>query len=86
MSLSITFDLEDNRRDPAQPPRFVAMTQRFLDFLDERGVKATVFIKLKSRPKASAARLISSSGVPTGVSFSDAKSISAGFFSGGSSE
>jgi polysaccharide deacetylase family protein (PEP-CTERM system associated) len=44
MSLSITFDLEDNRRDPAQPPRFVAMTERFLDFLDERGVKATVFV------------------------------------------
>jgi polysaccharide deacetylase family protein (PEP-CTERM system associated) len=44
MSLSITFDLEDNRRDPAQPPRFVAMTQRFLDFLDEHGVKATVFV------------------------------------------
>ena len=31
MSLSITFDLEDNRRDPSQPPRFVAMTERFLD-------------------------------------------------------
>lgn len=44
MSLSITFDLEDNRRDPAQPPRFVAMTERFLDFLDRRGVKATVFV------------------------------------------
>lgn len=44
MSLSITFDLEDNRRDPAQPPRFVAMTERFLDFLDEQGVKATVFV------------------------------------------
>jgi polysaccharide deacetylase family protein (PEP-CTERM system associated) len=44
MSLSITFDLEDNRRDPAQPPRFVAMTERFLDFLDERMVKATVFV------------------------------------------
>jgi peptidoglycan-N-acetylglucosamine deacetylase len=44
MSLSITFDLEDNRRDPAQPPRFVAMTQRFLDFLDQRSVKATVFV------------------------------------------
>jgi polysaccharide deacetylase family protein (PEP-CTERM system associated) len=44
MSLSITFDLEDNRRGPAQPPRFVAMTQRFLDFLDQRSVKATVFV------------------------------------------
>lgn len=43
MALSITFDLEDNRRDTAQPPRFVAMTHRFLDFLDEHRVKATVF-------------------------------------------
>jgi len=44
MALSITFDLEDNRRDASQPPRFVAMTQRFLDFLDERDARATVFV------------------------------------------
>jgi peptidoglycan-N-acetylglucosamine deacetylase len=44
MALSITFDLEDNRRDASQPPRFEAMTQCFLDFLDERETRATVFV------------------------------------------
>ncbi len=44
MALSITFDLEDNRRDAAQEPRFVAMTERFLDFLEQRRVRATVFV------------------------------------------
>lgn len=44
MALSITFDLEDNRRDAAQEPRFVAMTSRFLDFLDEHDVRATIFV------------------------------------------
>jgi polysaccharide deacetylase family protein (PEP-CTERM system associated) len=44
MALSITFDLEDNRRDAAQEPRFVAMTGRFLDFLDEHEVRATFFV------------------------------------------
>lgn len=44
MALSITFDLEDNRRNATQPPRFVAMTRRFLDFLDERRARATVFV------------------------------------------
>src|SRR6201990_2412135 len=44
MSLSITFDLEDNRRAPPQPPRFVAMTEAFLDFRDQRSVKAAVFV------------------------------------------
>jgi polysaccharide deacetylase family protein (PEP-CTERM system associated) len=44
MALSITFDLEDNRRDAVQEPRFVAMTERFLDFLEQRQVRATVFV------------------------------------------
>ncbi len=44
MPLTITFDLEDNRRDAAQEPRFVAMTERFLDFLDRHGARATVFV------------------------------------------
>ncbi len=44
MALSITFDLEDNRRDAAQQPRFVAMTERFLEFLDRRDIQATFFI------------------------------------------
>src|SRR6266404_5701204 len=37
-------------------------------------ILATAFMKLKSRPKASEARLISSTGVPTGVSLSDQSS------------
>jgi len=44
MPLTITFDLEDNRRDPAQEPRFVAMTERFLAFLERHDIRATVFI------------------------------------------
>jgi len=42
--LTITFDLEDNRRDAEQEPRFVAMTERFLDFADRHALRATVFI------------------------------------------
>src|SRR5258706_13661653 len=49
-------------------------------------ILATAFMKLKSRPKASEARLSSSTGVPTGVSLSDLKTISAGFSAGGSSD
>jgi polysaccharide deacetylase family protein (PEP-CTERM system associated) len=44
MALSITFDLEDNRRDAAQPPRFIAMTERFLEFLDRHRAQATFFV------------------------------------------
>lgn len=44
MALSVTFDLEDNRRDSSQEPRFVAMTHRFLDFLEERQLRATFFV------------------------------------------
>ncbi len=44
MPLTITFDLEDNRRDPAQEPRFVAMTERFLAFLERHAIRATVFV------------------------------------------
>jgi polysaccharide deacetylase family protein (PEP-CTERM system associated) len=44
MALTITFDLEDNRPDPAQEPRFVEMTERFLEFLDRRGIRATFFV------------------------------------------
>src|SRR5262249_543702 len=38
-------------------------------------ILATAFMKLKSRPKASEARLISSTGVPTGVSLNELKTI-----------
>ena len=49
-------------------------------------ILATAFIKLKSKPKASDARLISSIGVPVGISFSESRTVSAGFLSGGISE
>lgn len=44
MPLTITFDLEDNRCSSAQEERFVRMTHRFLDFLQEHGITATVFV------------------------------------------
>jgi polysaccharide deacetylase family protein (PEP-CTERM system associated) len=42
--VTITFDLEDNRRSSTQEERFVVMSHRFLDFVEERGITATVFI------------------------------------------
>ncbi len=54
MALSITFDLEDNRRDAAQEPRFVAMTELFLEFLEQHRIHATVFVVgelARSHPK-----------------------------------
>jgi polysaccharide deacetylase family protein (PEP-CTERM system associated) len=44
MPVTVTLDLEDNRSSSSQEPRFVAMSQRFLDFLEGRGIKATVFV------------------------------------------
>jgi peptidoglycan-N-acetylglucosamine deacetylase len=44
MPVTVTFDLEDNRGSPAQEERFVAMTHRFLEFVEERGISATFFI------------------------------------------
>jgi polysaccharide deacetylase family protein (PEP-CTERM system associated) len=44
MPISITFDLEDNRRAANQEPRFVVMSERFLAFAHERGIVATVFV------------------------------------------
>lgn len=44
MPVTVTFDLEDNRRSSSQEPRFVAMSHRFLDFAEQRGITATVFI------------------------------------------
>ncbi len=49
-------------------------------------ILATAFMKVKSRPKASDASLISSTGVPTGMSCRDSSTTSAGFLSGGVSE
>ncbi|MGO8906721.1 MAG: DUF3473 domain-containing protein [Solirubrobacteraceae bacterium] len=44
MAITVTFDLEDSRRSPAQEERFVPMSHRFLEFVEERGITATVFI------------------------------------------
>lgn len=44
MPVTLTFDLEDNRRSEAQEPRFVRMTDRFLEFVEKRGIAATVFV------------------------------------------
>ncbi len=44
MTVTVTFDLEDNRSSAAQEERFVRMSHRFLDFVEERGISATVFI------------------------------------------
>jgi peptidoglycan-N-acetylglucosamine deacetylase len=43
MAITVTFDLEDNRSSAEQEERFVPMSHRFLDFLAERGITATVF-------------------------------------------
>ena len=48
-------------------------------------ILATASIKLKSKLNASAARLISSIDVPTGIFLSVSKTMSAGFLSGGNS-
>ena len=44
MPITLTFDLEDNRRSPDQPARFVDMSERFLEYAAQRGITATVFI------------------------------------------
>jgi polysaccharide deacetylase family protein (PEP-CTERM system associated) len=44
MAITVTFDLEDNRRSPTQEERFVSMSHRFLQFVEDRGIAATVFI------------------------------------------
>ena len=49
-------------------------------------ILATVFMKVKSRSRRSDARLISSMGVPMGISLSEASTVSAGFCGGGTSE
>ena len=42
--LTFSLDLEDHRTDRRTPPRYPLMTRRVLDFLDEVGVRATVFV------------------------------------------
>ena len=45
MSKAITFtlDLEDHRPDEALPKRYPEITEKILEFLDKRNIKATVF-------------------------------------------
>lgn len=42
--LCVTFDLEDHRPSPTWPARYEEHTHLLLDFLDEQGVKGTVFV------------------------------------------
>ncbi len=44
MPVTVTFDLEDSRGSLTQQERFVAMSHRFLEFAEQRGIAATVFI------------------------------------------
>lgn len=44
MPVTVTFDLEDSRGSPTQQERFVGMSHRFLEFVEQRGIAATVFI------------------------------------------
>ena len=44
MRVTITFDLEDNRRSPEQEERFARMSERFLEFTAVHDVTATVFV------------------------------------------
>ncbi len=41
--LTFSLDLEDHRANRSSPPRYPAMTRRILDFLDQAGVRGTVF-------------------------------------------
>ncbi|MBI2704231.1 MAG: polysaccharide deacetylase family protein [Actinobacteria bacterium] len=42
--ISFTFDLEDHRPAPTWKARYPEHTRRLLDFLDERAIRATVFV------------------------------------------
>jgi hypothetical protein len=44
MPVTVTFDLEDSRSSASQEPRFVSMSHRFLEFIEQRGITATVFV------------------------------------------
>jgi peptidoglycan-N-acetylglucosamine deacetylase len=44
MAVTITFDLEDNRRSAEQEERFVRMSHRFLEFVEKREITTTVFV------------------------------------------
>jgi polysaccharide deacetylase family protein (PEP-CTERM system associated) len=42
-AITFTLDLEDHRPDESLPVRYPEMTEKILEFLDERNIKATVF-------------------------------------------
>lgn len=42
--LFFTLDLEDHRPDDSYPRRYPEITRAILEFLDQRGIKATVFV------------------------------------------
>jgi peptidoglycan-N-acetylglucosamine deacetylase len=42
--VTVTYDLEDNRRSRGQPERFPSATELVLDFLRERRIRATVYV------------------------------------------
>lgn len=44
MAITVTFDLEDNRASPTQEVRFVRMTERFAEFMDDIGARGTFFV------------------------------------------
>ena len=44
MTVTLTFDLEDNRSSPDEEERFASMTERFIAFLEEHGITATFFV------------------------------------------
>jgi peptidoglycan-N-acetylglucosamine deacetylase len=68
MPITVTFDLEDNRSSPDQEARFVAMSHRFLDFIEEREVTATVFIVGEiARSHASLVRRVAEGGHEIGL-------------------
>ncbi len=44
MELTFTLDLEEHRPDDSYPKRYPEITRDILDFLDQRNIKATVFV------------------------------------------
>src|SRR6202035_4512931 len=68
MPVTVTFDLEDSRNSPDQEKRFVPMSHRFLEFLEERGITATVFIVGEiARSHASLVRRVAEGGHEVGL-------------------
>src|SRR5271165_6918954 len=68
MPITVTFDLEDNRGSLDREARFVAMSHRFLDFIEEREITATVFIVGElARSHASLVRRVAEGGHEIGL-------------------